>query len=86
MEHLPQPAPLAALVLMGLTGVAIFHVGLTYAMADGSAAQGAIVFALVPAAVMVAAVVGLANSACTSGSPTALASTIDRWCRATICA
>ena len=59
LRRLPQPLPLAALVLMGLTGVVIFHVGFTYAMVYGSAAQGAIVFALVPAAVVVAAVVGL---------------------------
>jgi uncharacterized membrane protein len=59
LRRLPQPLPLATLVLMGLTGVAIFHVGFTYAMVYGSATQGAIVFALVPAAVVVAAVVGL---------------------------
>jgi drug/metabolite transporter (DMT)-like permease len=59
LKRLPQPLPLAALVLMGLTGVAIFHVGFTYAMVYGSAAQGAIVFALVPAAVVIAAIVGL---------------------------
>lgn len=59
LSRLPQPRPLAALVWMGLTGVAIFHVGFTYAMVYGAAAQGAIVFALVPAAVVVAAVVGL---------------------------
>jgi drug/metabolite transporter (DMT)-like permease len=59
LRRLPKPLPLAALVLMGLIGVAIFHVGFTYAMVYGSAAQGAIAFALVPAAVVVAAVVGL---------------------------
>jgi drug/metabolite transporter (DMT)-like permease len=59
VRRLPQPLPFAALVLMGLTGIAIFHAGFTYAMVYGSAAQGAIVFALVPAAVVVAAVIGL---------------------------
>ncbi len=59
LRRLPQPLPLGALALMGLTGVAMFHAGFTYAMVYGSAAQGAIVFALVPAAVVVAAVVGL---------------------------
>ena len=32
LRRLPQPLPVAALVLMGLTGVAIFHVAFTYAM------------------------------------------------------
>jgi drug/metabolite transporter (DMT)-like permease len=59
LRRLPQPCPVTALALMGLTGVAIFHVGFTYALVYGSAAQGAIVFALVPAAVVVAAVVAL---------------------------
>jgi drug/metabolite transporter (DMT)-like permease len=59
LGRLPRPLPLAALAWMALTGVAIFHIGFTYAMVFGSAAEGAIVFALVPAAVVVAAVVGL---------------------------
>ncbi len=56
---LPQPLPLAAIALMSLTGVVIFQVGFNYAMVYGSASQGALVFALVPAAVAVAAVAGL---------------------------
>ena len=42
LRRLLQPCPVTALALMGLTGVAIFHVGFTYALVYGSAAQGAI--------------------------------------------
>jgi drug/metabolite transporter (DMT)-like permease len=44
---------------MGLTGIALFHVGFNYALLYGSATQGALIFALVPAAVAGAAVIGL---------------------------
>jgi drug/metabolite transporter (DMT)-like permease len=59
---LPRPFPVAAIGLMSLTGVVMFQVGFNYAMAYGSASQGALVFALVPAAVAVAAVVGLGEA------------------------
>lgn len=59
LKQLPQPLPVGALILMGLTGVAIFHVGFNYALVYGSASEGALIFALVPAAIAVAAVVGL---------------------------
>jgi drug/metabolite transporter (DMT)-like permease len=59
LDRLPRPLPLAPLVLMGFTGIALFHVGFNYALVYGSASQGALVFALIPAAVAVAAVIGL---------------------------
>src|SRR4051812_50082549 len=43
---------------MGLTGVAILTVGFNYGLIYGSAFQGALVYALGPAAVAVAAVLG----------------------------
>jgi drug/metabolite transporter (DMT)-like permease len=58
-RSLPCPFPLPALLLMGFTGIALFHVGFNYALLYGSASQGALMFALVPAAVVVAAVIGL---------------------------
>jgi drug/metabolite transporter (DMT)-like permease len=60
--RLPAPFPLLRLVGMGLTGIAMFHVAFNYALAYGSASQGALIFALIPAAVGVAAVVGLKES------------------------
>jgi hypothetical protein len=45
------PRPLAALAMMALAGVALFHIGFNYALVYGSASQGALVFALLPAAV-----------------------------------
>lgn len=59
LAALPRPLPAGPLLLMGLTGIALFHIGFNYALAFGSAAQGALIFALVPAAVAVAAVLGL---------------------------
>ncbi|HEY7575576.1 MAG TPA: DMT family transporter [Thermoanaerobaculia bacterium] len=56
LANIPRPLPLGPLALMALTGVAIFHVGFNYALLYGSASQGAIVFALVPAAIALAAV------------------------------
>src|ERR671914_397624 len=57
VRRLPQPLPLAALALMSFTGIALFHVAFNYALVYGSASQGALIFALVPAAVGLAAVV-----------------------------
>ena len=59
LAALPRPLPAKPLLIMGLTGIALFHIGFNYALAFGSAAQGALIFALVPAAVAVAAVLGL---------------------------
>jgi drug/metabolite transporter (DMT)-like permease len=55
----PRPLPLKQLVLMTITGSALFITAFNYAMILGSVSQGAIVFALAPAAVAVAAVIGL---------------------------
>jgi drug/metabolite transporter (DMT)-like permease len=57
--RLPPPFPVAALVWMGLTGIAILTVGFNYGLVYGSASQGALVYALGPAAVAAAAVLGL---------------------------
>jgi drug/metabolite transporter (DMT)-like permease len=62
LMRLPRPLPLAPLALMGLTGIAILTVGFNYALIYGSATQGALVYALSPAAVAVAAVLGLNES------------------------
>lgn len=56
---LPRPLPLVPLVWMGLTGVAILTVGFNYGLVYGSASQGALIYALGPAAVAIVAIVGL---------------------------
>jgi len=58
----PKPLPIAPLVWMGLTGIAILTVGFNYGLIYGSAFQGALVYALGPAAVAVAAVLGLGET------------------------
>jgi drug/metabolite transporter (DMT)-like permease len=60
--RLPRPLPIAPLVWMGLTGIAILTVGFNYGLIYGSAFQGALVYALGPAAVAVAAVLGLGET------------------------
>ncbi|MFL5449449.1 MAG: EamA family transporter, partial [Gemmatimonadales bacterium] len=62
LRRLPRPLPLVPLVWMGLTGVTILTVGFNYGLIYGSAFQGALVYALGPAAVAVAAVLGLGES------------------------
>jgi drug/metabolite transporter (DMT)-like permease len=57
--RLPHPLPLKPLILMGLTGIAILTVGFNYGLVYASASQGALVYALGPAAVALAAVLGL---------------------------
>ena len=59
LASIPRPLPIGAIALMGLTGIAIFHACFHYALLYGSASQGAIVFALVPAAIALAAVIFL---------------------------
>lgn len=54
--RLPRPIPWAALLALALTGIAVFAITFNYALVYGSAAQGAIIYALVPAAVALAAV------------------------------
>lgn len=55
LQRLPQPTPWRALILMSLTGIAAFAIAFNFALSEGSAAQGALIYALVPAAVAIAA-------------------------------
>ena len=55
LKRLPQPVPWRVLILMSLTGIAAFAIAFNFALAEGSAAQGALIYALVPAAVAIAA-------------------------------
>jgi drug/metabolite transporter (DMT)-like permease len=57
--RLARPLPIAPLIWMGFTGIALLTVGFNYGLIYGSATQGALVYALGPAAVAVAAVLGL---------------------------
>ncbi len=59
LKTLPRPLPLGSLLMMGVIGIALFHSAFNLALVYGSASQGALVFALVPAAVAVAAVLWL---------------------------
>jgi drug/metabolite transporter (DMT)-like permease len=59
LMRLPRPITFAPLVWMGLTGIAILTVGFNYGLIYGSASQGALIYALGPAAVAVAAVLFL---------------------------
>jgi drug/metabolite transporter (DMT)-like permease len=59
LRALVQPVPWRHLSLMALTGVAAFAITFNYALVYGAAAQGAIVYALVPAAIALAAVLFL---------------------------
>jgi drug/metabolite transporter (DMT)-like permease len=58
-RSLPKPLPWGALLGMALTGIATFTIAFNYALVYGSASQGALIYALVPAAVAVAAVLFL---------------------------
>lgn len=58
-RSLPKPMPWGALLGMALTGIATFTIAFNYALVYGSASQGALIYALLPAAVAVAAVVFL---------------------------
>src|SRR5262245_32736009 len=55
LARLPRPLPLAQIGLMAVTGIAAFTVAFNYAMLYGSASQGALIFALSPGAVAIAA-------------------------------
>jgi drug/metabolite transporter (DMT)-like permease len=59
LATLPRPLPWLPLAMMGVTGIALFQVAFNLALAHGSATQGALIFALVPAAVALAAVLWL---------------------------
>lgn len=53
---LPKPLPIVTLLLMGFCGVTLYYGGFNLALLYGSATQGALVQALIPAAVAFAAV------------------------------
>lgn len=59
LTRLPRPLPLRPLVMMGITGVALFHIAFNVALMEASASQGAIIYGLVPAVVAIAAVLFL---------------------------
>jgi drug/metabolite transporter (DMT)-like permease len=59
LMRLPRPLPWAPLGWMGFTGIAVLTVGFNYGLIYGSASQGALVYALGPAAVAIASVLGL---------------------------
>jgi drug/metabolite transporter (DMT)-like permease len=56
LKSFPRPLPLGPLLVMGLTGIALFHIAFNIALSHGSASQGAFIYALTPAAVAIAAV------------------------------
>jgi drug/metabolite transporter (DMT)-like permease len=57
--RLPRPLPVGPLLLMALTGIAVFTAGFNLALMYGSAVQGSLIFAFVPAAVAIAAILAL---------------------------
>jgi len=59
LARLPRPLPLRSLATMAVTGVWLFSLGFNNALVYGSAAQGAIVYAFMPAAVALAAYLSL---------------------------
>jgi drug/metabolite transporter (DMT)-like permease len=59
LARLPKPVPWASLSLMAISGIAIFAVTFTYALVHGSASQGALIYAVVPACVALVAVLFL---------------------------
>lgn len=58
-RSLPKPMPWGALLGMAATGIATFTIAFNYALVYGSASQGALIYALLPAAVAIAAVLFL---------------------------
>ncbi len=57
--RLHRPFPIAPLAWMGLTGIVILTVGFNYGLIYGSASQGALLYAVSPAALAIAAVLWL---------------------------
>jgi len=60
-RRLPRPVPLGRLAWMGFSGVVLFSVGFNYALVHASATQGALIYALQPAAIGLVAVLALAE-------------------------
>ena len=56
---LPRPLPWGALLLMAFTGITAFAITFTYGLVYGSASQGALIYAVLPAAIALAAVLFL---------------------------
>lgn len=59
LGRLPRPVPWFSLVLMALSGTAAFAIAFNYALVYASASQGALIYALVPVAIALAAVLFL---------------------------
>jgi drug/metabolite transporter (DMT)-like permease len=59
LARLPRPLPLGSLTVMAVTGVWLFSLAFNNALIYGSAAQGAIIYAFLPAAVALAAYLSL---------------------------
>jgi len=55
LKQLPRPLPLATLTSMAFTGIALFTIAFNYALIHGSASQGALIYACIPAAIALAA-------------------------------
>lgn len=58
-KSMPKPMPWIALLGMAATGIATFAIAFNYALVYASATQGALIYALLPAAVALAAVMFL---------------------------
>jgi uncharacterized membrane protein len=58
-KRLPRPLPLGTMLLMGVTGFVLYYAGFNYAIAYASASQGALIQALIPAVIALAAVLFL---------------------------
>jgi drug/metabolite transporter (DMT)-like permease len=58
-RSMPKPMPWVALIGMALTGIATFTIAFNLALVHASATQGALIYALLPAAVALAAVMFL---------------------------
>ncbi|HMN47144.1 MAG TPA: DMT family transporter [Povalibacter sp.] len=56
LKLLPQPRPWGTLLLMAFAGIAAFSTCFTYALVYGSASQGALIYAGLPAAIAIAAI------------------------------
>lgn len=59
LKLLPSPRPWGTLLLMAFSGIALFSASFTYALVYGSASQGALIYAALPAAIAVAAILFL---------------------------
>jgi drug/metabolite transporter (DMT)-like permease len=59
LKRLPRPLPIWTLTSMALTGFVLYYGAFNFALEYGSASQGALIQALIPAAVAIAAVIAL---------------------------